>query len=67
VGVAELQLELKARCTAGELMDRVCHEFPALVPHRALIRMAVNGSYVDDDHPVSAGDEVALIPPVAGG
>jgi len=67
VGEAELQLELKARCTAGELMDRVCQDFPALAPHRASIRMAVNGSYVNDDDLVSAGDEVALIPPVAGG
>jgi molybdopterin synthase catalytic subunit len=28
---------------------------------------AVNKSYVDRDHPLSDGDEVALIPPVSGG
>lgn len=29
--------------------------------------VAVNRTYVGLDHPVSDGDEVALIPPVAGG
>lgn len=29
--------------------------------------VAVNRAYVALDHPVSDGDEVALIPPVAGG
>lgn len=33
----------------------------------SLIRVAVNQDYVDFDHPVSAGDEVAFFPPVTGG
>lgn len=31
------------------------------------IRCAVNQTYVEPDHPVSAGDEVAFFPPVTGG
>lgn len=30
-------------------------------------RVSVNYEYVDADHPLSEGDEVALIPPVSGG
>lgn len=31
------------------------------------IRCAVNQEYVEPDHPVAAGDEVAFFPPVTGG
>jgi sulfur-carrier protein len=32
-----------------------------------LIRVAVNQDYVELDHPVAAGDEIAFFPPVTGG
>jgi molybdopterin converting factor small subunit len=41
--------------------------FPSLAPHRSSLRIAVNGSYAFASDPVAGGDEVALIPPVAGG
>jgi molybdopterin synthase catalytic subunit len=31
------------------------------------VMLALNGEYVKGDHPVKAGDEIALIPPVSGG
>ncbi len=33
----------------------------------SVIRVAVNQDYVGRDHPIRAGDEVALFPPVTGG
>lgn len=33
----------------------------------AVVRVAVNQTYVQNDHPVAAGDEVAIFPPVTGG
>jgi molybdopterin synthase sulfur carrier subunit len=33
----------------------------------AVVRVAVNREYVAPSHPVHAGDEVALFPPVTGG
>lgn len=33
----------------------------------SLIRVAVNQDYVEFDHPVTAGDEIAFFPPVTGG
>lgn len=32
-----------------------------------LVRAAVNGEFVDNDHALRDGDEVTFIPPVAGG
>ncbi len=33
----------------------------------SLVRVAVNHEYVGLDHPIQAGDEVALFPPITGG
>ena len=32
-----------------------------------VVRVAVNQAYVQTSHPVAAGDEVAIFPPVTGG
>jgi molybdopterin converting factor small subunit len=67
VGAGEVELVLAAPCTAAELLEEVCVRYPALVPYRRSIRVAVNGVYAEAGDPVAFGDEVALIPPVAGG
>ena len=33
----------------------------------SLVRVAVNQEHVGLDHPVAAGDEIALFPPITGG
>ncbi len=67
IGKAEIELPLDGESTAQAVMDLICAKYPALEPHRPSIRIAVNSSYVRADEPVRPGDEVALIPPVAGG
>jgi molybdopterin converting factor small subunit len=67
LGAAEVDLALEAPCSAAELLDRVCARYPGLVPYKKALRLAVNGTYVAWGDPIAAGDEVALIPPVAGG
>lgn len=67
LGAAELRFPLPGPCTASELLAEVCSRFPALSPYRGSIRVAVNGVYAAPGDPVQGGDEVALIPPVAGG
>ena len=39
----------------------------AIAQLRGKFRVAVNQDFVDDDHALADGDELALIPPVAGG
>lgn len=48
-------------------MDAFIDRFPQIQGMRDSIMFAVNAEYVSADHPVSACDEVALIPPVSGG
>ncbi len=67
LGAAEASFAMTLPCTAGELLDEVCRRHPALAPWRGSLRVAVNGAYALATDPVAAGDEVALIPPVAGG
>jgi sulfur-carrier protein len=67
LGAGEMELDLSAPCTAAELLAEVCRRYPALSPYRGSIRVAVNGTYANAGDPVTFGDEVALIPPVAGG
>jgi len=66
-GTGEIVFPLAAPCTAAELFDALCHRYPGLVAHQRSMRLAINGSYVKVSEQVSPGDEVALIPPVAGG
>lgn len=67
IGAAETTFPLDAPCTVADLLARVCEAYPRLAPHRRSIRLAVNGQYAGSHDRVSAGDEVAIIPPVAGG
>ncbi len=41
--------------------------YAAALANPALVRVAVNQTYVRPGHPLAAGDEVALFPPVTGG
>jgi molybdopterin converting factor subunit 1 len=67
VGAPEVTLELPVDATAGGLLRALCERYPALGPYAPALRVAVNGEYVREGDPVREGDEVAVIPPVAGG
>jgi molybdopterin converting factor subunit 1 len=50
-----------------ELRDLLAKQHPALARYLPHVRIAVNREYSCGDEQVKSGDEVALIPPVAGG
>lgn len=49
------------------LRDLLAQQHPALARYLPHVRIAVNCEYSSGDEQVKPGDEVALIPPVAGG
>jgi sulfur-carrier protein len=56
--------------TVAGLVDWLATRSPqhaAALANRKVVRVAVNQDYVGPDHPVRAGDEIALFPPVTGG
>lgn len=67
LGADELTVEAASVTSAGAVLDLLCARYPALAPHRRSVGLAVNGSWARPDTAVAPGDEVALLPPVAGG
>ena len=70
-GVAEEEVDPPAEvATVGDLLSWLKGRGPGYAEALAdlqIVRVAVNQEYADPDHPVNAGDEVALFPPVTGG
>lgn len=66
LGAPELSLELPDGACVRDVLDRVRKLAEGKrVPQNPMV--AVNERYASGDQPVSASDEVAIIPPVAGG
>ncbi len=66
-GWRERLIELPDGASVRGAWDRLVEEVPALAPGGTSVRFARNAGYVDDDEPLADGDELAIIPPVAGG
>jgi molybdopterin synthase catalytic subunit len=64
-GVAEVPLG--DGDTAGDILQAVLRRHPSFAGIAAALQVAVNLEVVPPEHPVRPGDEVALLPPVAGG
>jgi molybdopterin converting factor subunit 1 len=66
LGTSSLDMELPSESTVGELLDAIrARPGAERLPPKPLV--AVNQAYAALDSVVREGDEVALIPPVAGG
>lgn len=66
-GFTEEVLDLADGSTAGDVLDVIAARAPRLERYRKATRIAVNAEIAEPHAPVSDGDEVALLPPVAGG
>jgi molybdopterin converting factor subunit 1 len=66
-GWREQELDLPPGASVGDAWHRLIGDVPALASTRDAVRFAVNRKYASADERLSDGDELALIPPVAGG
>lgn len=66
-GLRSHLLELPPEAHVSDAWDALVREFPVIGPAGSSVRFARNGSYVGPDEPLADGDELAVIPPVAGG
>ncbi len=67
LGASEVSLELPAGATVRDAIEciRSGHPNGRLLPERPLV--AVNLNHVLPDRPLDDGDELAVMPPLAGG
>lgn len=67
LGRDEETLELPAAATVKDAIDALAAKHPAIATLRGKFRCAVNQDFTDDARVLADRDELALIPPVAGG
>ena len=67
LGRREESRDFAAVSTVGELLAELARSDDILALGAGSLRIAVNREYVSDSHVLADGDEVAVIPPVAGG
>jgi molybdopterin synthase catalytic subunit len=66
-GTRVAEVELGEGLTAGDAFRALCQRYPDLADFEDSLMFAVNAEYVQADHPLRDGDELAIIPPVSGG
>jgi molybdopterin converting factor subunit 1 len=66
-GAPQAVIDASPGVTVGDVRRCLAAQHPQLAPLAARSLLAVNAEYVSDATTLSAGDEVALIPPVSGG
>ncbi|MDQ3677457.1 MAG: molybdenum cofactor biosynthesis protein MoaE [Actinomycetota bacterium] len=66
-GAATLDLRLSEGSTVADAIGELRRGALSGLPERAPFVVAVAREYVDNDHPLADGDELALVPPVSGG
>jgi molybdopterin converting factor subunit 1 len=54
-------------CTVADVFAHVCAEFPEIARTARSVAFALNRAHAPGEARVSDGDEVAFLPPVAGG
>jgi len=66
LGRSSMELELQSGATVRDVIEHV-RGIGSVTPLPPAPMVAVNEQYASRDRPLRQGDEVALIPPVAGG
>jgi molybdopterin converting factor subunit 1 len=66
-GFEERTLEIDRERTAGDLVEELMEECPDLRELEGSLLIAVNQEYADRERPLTAGDTLAVFPPVSGG
>lgn len=61
------EVELPPGALVSDLLDELTRRHPAIAPLRRYLQVARNRATARVDEPLVEGDEIALIPPVAGG
>ena len=67
IGMRELVIDLSEGATVRDLLDQIYVRQPALRSHDKSILIGSGVDFVDRNHELEAGEEIAIMPPVQGG
>lgn len=67
VGKPDIEMALPPGATIETLRDQLVDEYPQVAPFMSTLVCAVGEEMIADDHVLSDGDRIELIPPIAGG
>jgi MoaD family protein len=67
IGMRELEVDLSGGATVRELLDQIYARQPALRFHDNSILIGSGVEFVDRNHKLKPGEEIAIMPPVQGG
>ena len=67
VGRGRVEVEVAEGATVEDVWTALATLHPTLTCYRPHTLFAIGTDYVEADHPVHAGEEVACFPPVSGG
>jgi molybdopterin converting factor subunit 1 len=67
VGSREMQLDVPAGSTVGDVLTHLEGSYPRMKEYRPVVLTAINEEYVERAARIEEGDEVAIFPPVSGG
>jgi molybdopterin converting factor small subunit len=67
VGASDVELELPDGCTVDDLLARLFDLHPALREWDSSILIGAGVEFVQRNHLVQPGEEIAIMPPVQGG
>ena len=67
VGSREIDWEVEDGSTVNDLVKGLVGQYPRLSGLDRSVMLSVNQEYVEREHVLAEGDEVAMITPVSGG
>ena len=67
IGRSELEVALADGARVADAWAMICQQHPQVEMMGGAMSFALNHEYVERDHLLAHGDELALIPPVSGG
>jgi len=67
IGMRELEVDLAEGASVRELLDQIYAKQPALRSHGKSILIGAGLEFVDRNHKLKPGEEIAIMPPMQGG
>ena len=66
-GISQVDVDLREGATVAQLLEKLYESKPALRSHDPSLLVGAGVEFVERNHALSEGEEIAIMPPVQGG